>query len=390
MWYSFSISRGYNDGCLVATPYPAKERTPMKLRITIVVTTLLAAATTLAQDAQRARSDPRISRERRVTNWLARQDTNKDGKIALTESTGLMKSNFRRNDVNSDGYLDRAELSKLADRLSNSVNRTRRARSGLSDEQVRQRAADGVTVELNIAYREGNDAWKLDLARPSEASEARRPAIVFVHGGGWVGGDKRTQNFIGQALDYAAKGYVCVSVNYRLDSSKLPCIEDVKCAVRWLRAHADKYNVAPDRIGAYGNSAGAHLVAMLGVSHGEKRLEGDGPWQEYSSAVAAVAASAMPTTPNIRGGSEEDRKLIAPMSYVSAGAPPFLLFHEASDRTVNVSNSDNFVEALRKAGAKDVTYRRFTDGSGHGVFTKNAKETGPEMEQFFARTIGKK
>jgi len=160
--------------------------------------------------------------------------------------------------------------------------------------------------------------------------------------------------------------------------------------VRWLRAHADKYNVDPDRIGAYGNSAGAHLVAMLGVSHGEKRLEGDGPWQEYSSIVQAVACSATPTRPNLRGGSEEDRKLIALMSYVRADAPPFLLFHEASDGTVNVSNSDDFVEALRQVGAKDVTYKRYTDGSGHGVFIRNTQETAPAMEQFFARTIGKK
>jgi acetyl esterase/lipase len=388
--YSFVIGRGYNDDCLVTLESSSEPNgTRMKFRLTIVAASFLLATTTFAQDARRTAGDRPNSGPQRVTNWLAQQDKDKDGKIALAESTGLMKTHFRRNDTNSDGVLDRAELDQLAERLSRAANRPRRVRSGLSDEQVRQRAKDGVTVELNIAYREGNDAWKLDLARPSELSDAPRPAIVFVHGGGWRNGDKRMQNFMGPTLDYAARGYVCISVNYRLSGTKLSCIEDVKCAVRWLRAHADKYNVAPDRIGAYGNSAGAHLVAMLGVSPGEKRLEGDGPWQEYSSAVAAVAASATPTSPNVLRGSEEDKMLIAPMSYVSADAPPFLLFHEASDRTVAVSNSDDFVAALKKAGAKDISYRRYTDGSGHGVFARNAKETGPAMIQFFARTIGR-
>ena len=116
-----------------------------------------------------------------------------------------------------------------------------------------------------------------------------------------------------------------------------------------------------------------------------------GPWQEYSSKVQAVAASATPTAPNLRGegATEEAKKLIAPMSYVSADVPPLLLFHEASDRVVDVSNSDDFVESLKAAGAKDITYNRYTDGSGHGVFNANRKETHAEMERFFARTLGK-
>lgn len=176
-------------------------------------------------------------------------------------------------------------------------------------------------------------------------------------------------------------------MNYRLDGTKLPCIEDVKCAVRWLRAHAGKYNVDPDRIGAYGNSAGAHLVTMLGVSHSEKRLEGDGPWQEYSSRVQAVAASATPTSPRVRGEADFEESLVQPMNYIAADAPPFLLFHEQSDTTVQVSNSDEFVKAMKAAGAKDITYHRYADGTGHGVFQRNISETGPLMEAFFERTL---
>ncbi|MHC4567984.1 MAG: alpha/beta fold hydrolase, partial [Planctomycetota bacterium] len=284
----------------------------------------------------------------------------------------------------------------------------------------------GVKVVVDIAYRDGpSKAWRLDLAMPEAPSETPRPAIVFVHGGGWRSGDKRRENFLRPTLDFAAKGYVCVTVNYRLlnETSIAGCVEDVKCAVRWLRAHADQYGVDPKRIGAYGNSAGAHLVAMLGLCPPSAGLEGDGPWKEHSSMVQAVVASATPTSflvpmndrvrkqitensnnrqqrgstrpadgksarSRFGGMSQELRKKISPMTYVGGDAPPFLLVHADADRTVGVYQSDNFVKALREAGAKDVTYMRYTDGSGHGVFGAKIAQTGPAREKFFARTLG--
>ena len=157
----------------------------------------------------------------------------------------------------------------------------------------------GVVVLPDIPYREGaSDAWKLDLAMPADRGTAPRPALVFVHGGGWRGGDKRRAAFFGAAVEFAAKGYVCTSVEYRLTGeAPFPaCIEDVKCAVRWMRAHAQNYNIDPEKFGAYGNSAGAHLVAILGLCPKSAGLEGDGPWQEYSSMVQAVCCSATPAS----------------------------------------------------------------------------------------------
>ena len=338
----------------------------------------LAIAVAFAQDTP--------SREQRIENWLRLQDADNDGRIAADEATGLMQLNFRRNDVNNDSFLDKQELGELAERLGQG-QAARQTPQLITDDQMHQRAADGVLLALNIPYREGHELWTLDLAVPEVESDRPRPAIVLVHGGGWVRGDKRNPNFVELMLDYAARGYVAINVNYRLDPSKLPCVKDVKCAVRWLRAHAAKYNVDPGRIGAYGNSAGAHLVAMLGLSDGEPLLD-SGPWLEHSSSVQAVAASATPTRPNVPGGTEADRALISPLTYAFADAPPFLLFHEASDRTVNVSNSDDLVSALKNAGASDVNYKRYTDGSGHGVFRANFEETAPEMRRFFDRTLG--
>ena len=271
---------------------------------------------------------------------------------------------------------------------------------------------EGVVVLPDIAYREGHERWTLDLAMPEEMGDEPRPGIVFVHGGGWRSGDKRRTNFLGPAIEFAAKGYVCVSTNYRLVShAPFPaCVEDVKCAVRWLRAHTEAYNLDPDNIGAYGNSAGAHLVSMLGLCPPSAGLEGDGPWQEHSSMVQAVVCSATPSSFLVpfndrvpksigqgkrRGGpissslSDEMRKKISPITHVSADAPPFMIIHDTSDKTVAVRHGDDLHKALTDAGAKVVTYFRYDDGYGHGVWGGNIAALGPAREIFFDRHLKK-
>ena len=279
-------------------------------------------------------------------------------------------------------------------------------------EQVMEQVPEGVTFIPDLAYREGNEAWKLDLAMPEGRGEIPRPALVFIHGGGWRNGDKRRAGFLRPTIGYAAKGYVCVTVNYRmLDEAPITaCVEDVKNAVRWLRAHAEEYNIDPERIGATGNSAGAHLAVMLGVCPPSAGLEGDGPYQEYSSMVQAVVASATPTSflsamsdrqrersneqaaraprkNELRMESEEVRAKVSPVTYATADAPPILLVHEMSDRTVGVFHSDKLVSALREAGAKNVSYILLGDDSGHGSFQRNIAFTEPIRESFFNRVL---
>ena len=262
----------------------------------------------------------------------------------------------------------------------------------MSTEDLLKRAPDGVTVLPDIAYREGNDAWKLDLAMPKERGDAPRPAIVYIHGGGWTKGDKRGKG-IGAVLHYAAKGYVCISVNYRLDVDKKACVEDVKCATRWLRAHAEEYNLDPDRIGAAGNSSGGHLALMLAVCPASAGLEGDGPYQEYSSMVQAAHCSSTPIMPGFRGlrgkPADPDVQKIQPMTYVSGDVPPLYFIHGTEDTKAPVRFLDDFVKALREAGAKDITYKRYADGTGHGVYVKHIEEARPAREAFLARTLGK-
>src|SRR5439155_18507256 len=117
-----------------------------------------------------------------------------------------------------------------------------------------------------------------------------RPGIVVIHGGGWVEGDKssfasRKAGVPGNIEDIADLGFVAVTINYRLaGEAPFPAaLEDCKCAVRWLRAHAKDYNLDADRIGAYGNSAGGHLALLLGLTNKSDGLDGDGPYQGQSS-----------------------------------------------------------------------------------------------------------
>ena len=331
-----------------------------------------------------------------VQQWLE-ADIDGDGKLAASEVRGLMAKFFQRNDADRDGFLDVADLEDLSRRLADRGGATKGG-TERPDRGGTAAVPAGVEFKADVAYREGNPMWKLDLAYPKEKSDALRPGLVIIHGGGWRSGDKGGGQWRSLPLEYVAKGYVCVSLNYRLtDEAPFPaCVEDVKCAVRWLRAHASEFQLDPNRIGAYGNSAGAHLVSMLGLVGPAVGLEGDGPYRDFSSQVQAVCASATPTDFrewNVRGllaGPEESlaerAAKASPVSYVNDQAPPFLLVHGTADTTVKFEQGKRLAKLLEEAGA-DVTLLTF-EGAGHGVFGANAQETGPAMEAFFARTLG--
>ena len=162
--------------------------------------------------------------------------------------------------------------------------------------------------------------------------------------------------------------FVC-SVEYRLsDEAKFPAqIEDVKCAVRYLRAHASRYGIDPNRIGVWGPSAGGHLAALLGTSGDAKELEGSGGWQDQSSRVQAVGRLVRyrPTssTASTRRGrfarlgadwrpvheNLEKAASVNPITYINPTTPPFLIMHGTEDTAVLPSQSQLLYEALRAA-----------------------------------------
>jgi pectinesterase len=129
---------------------------------------------------------------------------------------------------------------------------------------------------------------KLDLYLPAANGTAPRPAIVFVHGGGWRAGVRA--NFAPMAIRMAERGYVAASISYRL-SPEAPypaAVIDAKAAVRWVRAHAADYGIDPGRIAIAGGSAGGQIAALAGVTNGEGRFDPDGGPAAVSSAVQAI------------------------------------------------------------------------------------------------------
>src|SRR5690348_1769881 len=127
---------------------------------------------------------------------------------------------------------------------------------------------NGVRIERDIAYvPDGDPAQRLDIYLPENASDKPLPLLVWVHGGGWVGGSK-SEN---PGAEFTAHGlYASASVEYRFSNvGVFPAqIQDCQAAIRFLRANASKYNIDPDRIGVWGGSAGGHLVALLGTAGG--------------------------------------------------------------------------------------------------------------------------
>jgi acetyl esterase/lipase len=244
----------------------------------------------------------------------------------------------------------------------------------------------------DIRYGEGpGKSNLLDLFEPNKADHAR-PLIIWIHGGGWSGGDKSGCPAV-TAVNF---GFVVASLNYRL-SGQAPYpaqIQDCKGAIRFLRAHASQYHIDPNKIGVWGASAGGHLVALLGTSAGTSDLEGTvGGNLDQSSRVQAVcdwfgptdltkfadqaqAAGIMKTTPGpalitqLFGGTLQDKKDLFreanPITFIATQQklPPFLIMHGDQDKLVPVAQSQMLCDALKSAGAS--VQLQILPGAGHG------------------------
>ena len=259
---------------------------------------------------------------------------------------------------------------------------------------------DGVNLIQDVVYStvDGKEL-KMDIAYPQEESDTPRPVIVWIHGGAWLAGNKDRN----PAMRFTALGYLTACINYRLSQEAIwPAqIHDCKAAIRYLRAHAKKYNLDPDKIGVWGSSAGGHLVAMLGTSGGVKELEGEGGWGDQSSRVQAVVDYFGPTnflkmceypsqmdhgapdSPEslVIGGKVSEHpdrvRSIDPITYVTPDDPPFLIAHGDKDPLVPYNQSVLLYDALKKAEV-DVEFIT-VKGGGHGGWNEKTQPTNREI-----------
>ncbi len=235
---------------------------------------------------------------------------------------------------------------------------------------------------------------KMDIYRP-QRSAAPTPALLYVHGGGWTGGDKRSGEGIRDIPELLARGYLVAAVNYRLAPRyKFPAmIEDVKCVVRFLRANAERFSINPEKIGAWGGSAGGHLVDLLGTADATAGWD-VGQYLEQSSRVQAVVDMYGPTDltvlfeganprlmEQVFGTSDRNSETLqkaSPVNWVSSDDPPFLILHGERDPLVPVSQSQIFYEKLRAAGVPATFV--IVKNAGHG-FAPLGRPISPSRQE---------
>jgi acetyl esterase/lipase len=236
---------------------------------------------------------------------------------------------------------------------------------------------EGVTYAIVPGYR----PLQLDLWVP--ASPTPPLLVVWIHGGAWLWGDRR---YLPETLqpnqlfeELVAAGLAVATIDYRhaLEACFPAQLHDAKAAIRYLRAHAEALGVSTERIGVWGESAGGHLAALVGLTAQHPELEGAigvagqssavgvvvdwygvadlalEPQRGWTPEVRATLPPEMPTPPEeLLAGSQDEQALAAasPITYVAPGAPPFLLIHGTADTVVRYAQSDVLAQALTKAG----------------------------------------
>src|ERR1041385_4794372 len=232
------------------------------------------------------------------------------------------------------------------------------------------RADNEIVFEKDIEYANPQDTHlQLNLARPKDGV-GPFPGVVCIHGGGFRAGKRERWDKLCQQL--AGKGYVAITVQYRVSPTyQFPAaIEDVKTAVRWLRANSGKYHVDPNRVGVIGDSAGGHLAQFLGVTGDVKTFDGQG-YNDQSSAVQCVvnyygpsdfnksygkSVDAAEVLPMWLGGNaqQEPRKhiLASPLYWVTPHAAPTLLIHGTEDKYVAYEQATWMHDRLKAAGVE--------------------------------------
>ncbi len=249
---------------------------------------------------------------------------------------------------------------------------------------------DGVSLSLNIAL-------------PEKSTQMPQPALVYIHGGGLAKGDKN--KFNKQLTKMAKRGVIAASVMYRFATEhRFPAaIEDVKSAIRFLKAHSKELNLNPDRIVILGVSAGAYLATMVGVTGNADGFSKHGMYTDFDSTVAAVisysgslADFTNPEYQNFRlvkrfiSLNEPDKNkalaAISPVTYLDKNDPLFFLAHGSADEVVPVEKTRDFVLELKKL---DHTFEYIeVEGGKHSLSSthpKKASEVFSASMEFFKK-----
>lgn len=260
-------------------------------------------------------------------------------------------------------------------------------------------AVDGQTTTAKQVrvYKsiEGRDL-KIHISKPKDWKPTdSRPAIVFFHGGGWVGG--KPGQFDQHCEHLSSQGLVCFQVEYRLLDKKnknppVNCINDAKSAMRWVRSRSAEFGIDANRIGSGGGSAGGHLAAFIGTTDGV-----DDPNDDVSVSARSNAMLLFnPVYNNGPGGWGTARvgarfKEFSPAHNITKDDAPSIVFLGTQDKLIPVSTAQEFQYKMQAQGVKSAL--RLYAGAGHGFFNTNKEDgmwyqyTIKEMDEFL-RDLG--
>jgi len=244
------------------------------------------------------------------------------------------------------------------------------------------RARVRITRDVLFAMPEGRPL-RLDIYEPRASAEGQaRPAVIVVHGGAGFQGDKSAYAFGLHDRWLAGQGYVVFDVQYRLGARWPAPLDDVRAAIRWVKANAKAYGVDPARVAIMGRAAGGHLALLAAYTAA--------PDDGMCAVVASYAPADLRMWPaergsaiaELMGGLPEDvpeaYREAAPVTHVRPGLPPTLLIHGQRDRTIPPVHSELLANALRAAGVTVVTLR--IPWGRHGVDSLIVGLTGPMIQ----------
>ena len=200
----------------------------------------------------------------------------------------------------------------------------------------------------------------------------QRPCFLTIHGGGWTGGTPRRQYPF--AAHYAKVGWVAISIEYRLHSTKTgvtvaDCVKDARSAVRYVRAHATELGIDPQQLVVNGGSAGGHLAAATALCDG---MDAEGENVKISTVPNALVLffPVIDTSKEGYGNAKcGDRwQELSPLHRVKTGAPPTLIFHGTGDTTTPFKGAQAFHDAMLKAGNRCELV--VNEGGAHGYLMR--------------------
>ena len=273
---------------------------------------------------------------------------------------------------------------------------------------------EGVAIQRDITFLESERAEKLDLYTPQPRQDDHpSPAVVIIHGGGWVKGDKNREREFVTGTTLAQAGYVCISINYETRKAhRWPNnLQDCKNAVRWLRVNAEKLKVDPENIGVIGGSAGGHLALMVAYTANDPDLSPKQPYPGVSDEVKAcvnmygisnlltrkvTTEDGTPTEelkehrlfPQSREEAPLKWRNASPVSRIDEKSPPTLSLHGTKDTTVDRDQSEELHQVLQAAGVESTLIR--VKGAGHAWPLRTKKfDYTDEVTAFFNQHLRK-